>query len=139
MLKPRPMRGRAVFHAFPDMTEYDRIRELVHWTDDRLERGASLLTLDLSRVTAMDSSLVAGIILACRRAKAHRAVVRIKKFPEQFAAMLEVYRVREMLIEAGVEFVEPRTPADVKERTADTPEAEVTTKTASHSSSVAPA
>lgn len=132
-----------MFHASPDMREYDCIRALVHWTDDQLEHGAWLLTLDLSRVTAMDSSLVAGIILVCRRAKMHHATVRIKKFPRQLEAMLDVYRVREMLTEAGVEFLEPQpsAAADGENRHAETPMPTVTTKSgkAGTHSPVAPA
>jgi len=97
-----------IFHAARDMTEYDRIRELVHWADDELERGRkSELTLDLSRLVRMDTSFLAGIVLVCRRAKAHDVVVRIRRFPKHFDALVDLYRVRGALRKAGVVFEDP--------------------------------
>lgn len=94
-----------IFHAARDMTEYDRIRELVHWADDELEQGrTSELTLDLSGLVRMDTSFLAGIVLVCRRAKAHDVVVRIRRFPKHFDALIDLYRVRGALRKVGVVF-----------------------------------
>jgi len=102
--KRGPSRGRGVYRSAVDMTEYDRIREMVHWGDTILDQGAKSLVLDLERLEKMDSSLVAGIILLCRRAKNRGATVRLVCFPKHFETMLDIYRVRRPLEEAGCLF-----------------------------------
>ncbi len=100
--------ARGVFVAARDMTEYDRIRELVHWADDELERREiGELTLDLSRLVHMDTSFLAGVVLVCRRAKARDVVVRIKRFPKRFETLVDLYRIRGALRKAGVVFEDP--------------------------------
>ncbi len=100
--------ANGVFHAAQDMTDYDRIRDLVHWADDALERGEiAELTLDLSRLVRMDTSFLAGVVLVCRRARAHSVIVRIKRFPKHFETLVDLYRVRGALREAGVVFEDP--------------------------------
>lgn len=98
------MHGLGVYRSAKDMTDYDRVRELVHWADDSLAAGIDTLVLDFSLLANMDSSLIAGIILLCRRAAANHARVKLINYPRQFITMLEVYRIHSMLENAGVIF-----------------------------------
>ncbi len=91
-----------IFTAAPDMTDYDRIRELLRWAERSLDSGTRSLVLDLSDMDHADSSLVAGVVLVGRRAKDFQAKVHLLGCTQQFADLLEVYRVRSTLTAAGV-------------------------------------
>jgi len=103
--QPRPSGSAGVFRAARDMRDYERIRDLVHWADDELERGGLReLTLDLARLVRMDTSFLAGVVLVCRRARKRNVAVRIVRKPKHFDTLVDLYRIRGALIEAGVIF-----------------------------------
>lgn len=97
-------RAPSVYRAPADMTEHGRIRELVRWGEAALESGHREIVVDLSKSQALDSSLLAGLVLLARRVKPHKAKLRIVGSSERFESLMRLYRLFTALEQSGVEF-----------------------------------
>ena len=97
-------KASSVYKAPTDMTEHGRIRELVRWGEAALDSGHREIVVDLSGSQALDTSLLAGLVLLARRVKPYRAKLRIVGSSERFESLMRLYRLFTALEQSGVEF-----------------------------------
>ncbi|MFG0331592.1 MAG: STAS domain-containing protein [Phycisphaerales bacterium] len=100
----RPRRVSRVFGAAGDMTEHDRIRDMVRWGESALEAGRRELVVDLSGAEEVDSALLAGLVLLARRARPAGATLRLVGPTERLESLMNIYRLMSALQSAGVVF-----------------------------------
>ena len=90
------------YRAPADMTGDAEIRDLVRWGERALEHGHRTLTVDLTDSHAMNSALLAGIVLLSRRARPAGATLKLVGYSTQFDSLMRVYKIWGPLSQAGV-------------------------------------